>query len=243
MDIETITNQILCGDCMQLIKQIDDKSVDVCFTSPPYNRIRNDTYDLYNDTLEDYYKMIVDITDEMLRVAKREVIVNIQMILFNKVDVCRYIGNYADKMKGIVIWEKNNPQPATNPKNDTFSITNAYEFFFVLSANGDNEFRANNKIKNIIKSNVNSEHFKGHGAVMKKDICEFFIRNFTKENELVLDPFSGMGTTALVCTQNNRNYIGFEVVPEYCQQSIERIKNETAQYSIFDYLGKNPYQE
>lgn len=231
-----IIDDILCGDCMELIKDIPDNAVDVCFTSPPYNRIRNDTYALYDDVLQDYYTMLVNITDEMLRVARRDVIVNIQMILFNKVDVCRYIGNYADKMKGIIIWQKNNPQPASNPKEDTFSITNSYEFFFVLSANGDNEFRAFNKIKNIVSTNVNSEHFQGHGAVMKKEVCEYFIENFTRGGEIVLDPFMGMGTTGLVCAEKKRHYIGFELVPEYCERAKRRIAQETAQYNIFDYL-------
>ena len=231
-------NKIICGNSLELIKKLPDNSVDVSFTSPPYNRIRNDTYDLYDDVLDDYYSMITKITDEMIRVTKREVIVNIQMILFNKQDVCKYIGNYADKIKGIIVWEKNNPQPACNPKNGTFSVTNAYEFFFVISANYDIEFRANQRIKNIIHTNVNSEHFQGHGAVMKKEVCEWFIENFTKKGMTVLDPFMGMGTTGLVCAQKHRNYVGFEIVPEYCERANKRIEQETAQMNLFDYLGE-----
>ena len=64
-------NKIICGNSLELIKKLPDNSVDVSFTSPPYNRIRNDTYDLYDDVLDDYYSMITQITDEMIRVTKR----------------------------------------------------------------------------------------------------------------------------------------------------------------------------
>lgn len=234
------SNAILCGDCLDLIKELPDNSVDVSFTSPPYNRIRNDTYELYDDILDDYYGLIEGITKEMLRVTKKDVIVNIQMILFNKKDVCRYIGRFADEMKGIVIWEKNNPQPATNPKKGTWSVTNAYEFFFVMSkATGFGaEFRANSKdAKNIIHYNVNAEHFSGHGAVMKKEVAEWFILNFSKEGDTILDPFMGMGTTGLVAAQNGRNYLGFELVEEYAQRARERIADETAQTDLFQMYG------
>lgn len=50
----------------------------------------------------------------------------------------------------------------------------------------------------------------------------------------MLDPFMGMGTTGLVCAEKKRHYIGFELVPEYCERAKRRIAQETAQYSIFD---------
>ena len=207
---------ILNGDCLSLIKDLEDKSVDVSFTSPPYNRIRNDTYEHYNDTLKDYYSFLVSITDEMLRVSKKQVIVNIQQNHFNKSDVFKYIGHYSDKIKGIVIWEKTNPQPSTNPRNDgTFSITNAFEYFFVLG-DSNKEFRANAKITNVISTSVNSKHVRGHGAIMKKEVCDWFISNFTSENDVVLDPFMGCGTTAVCCLEQNRHYIGYEICEEYC---------------------------
>lgn len=229
-------DNIYLGDCLELIRGVEDDSIDVSFTSPPYNRIRNDTYEHYDDISEDYYAFLCSITRELLRVTKKDVIINIQMILFNKVDLCKWIGTFSDVMKGIMIWEKDNPQPATNFKNGTYSITNAYEFFFILSGNGDMEFRANNKMKNIFHTNVNTEHFKGHGAVMRLDVAEMFIQNFTKENDIVLDPFMGMGTTGLACAKNNRHYIGFELVEEYLLRAKERIHDEIAQMTIYDFF-------
>lgn len=215
-------NKIHNMDCIEGMKQMQDKSVDVSFTSPPYNRIRNDTYAFYDDTKDDYYEFICDVTNELLRLTKKVCIVNIQANHFNKVDVFRYIGKYAQNMQGIIVWEKTNPQPATNFRDGQYSITNAYEFFFVMGENGA-EFRANTKIKNIISTPVNSEHFEGHRAVMRKDVADWFINNFTAKDDIVLDPFMGCGTTALSCYHNGRNYVGFELVPEYIDIAEDRL--------------------
>lgn len=212
-------------DCFEGMRMMKDKSVDVSFTSPPYNRIRNDTYDHYDDTLKDYYKFLVNVTDELLRITKGYSIVNIQQNMCNKKEMFKWIGNYSDKINGIIVWCKNNPQPGNNyrEKDNTRSITNAFEYFFFLK--DGKEFRSYGKelCKNYIMTNVNNEHFKGHGAVMKYEVAEHFIKKFTKSDDTVLDPFMELGTTALACKKNNRKYIGFEIVKEYYDMSIERL--------------------
>ena len=59
---------------------------------------------------------------------------------------------------------------------------------------------------------------------MKQEISDWFIEKFTKENDIVLDPFCGLGTTAISCKKMNRQFIGFEIVKEYCKEAIKRIK-------------------
>ena len=102
MEIDAIYNE----DCIEGMKKIADESCDVGFTSPPYNRIRNDTYEFYDDTLCDYYGLLTNATNELLRICKKQVIVNIQMNHYNKADVCKYIGTYSQNIKGIVVWNK-----------------------------------------------------------------------------------------------------------------------------------------
>ena len=218
-------NKIYNIDCLEGMRMMKDKSVDVSFTSPPYNRIRNDTYDHYDDTLKDYYEFLVNVTDELLRITKGYSIVNIQQNMCNKKEIFKWIGNYSDKINGVIVWCKNNPQPGNNyrQKDNTRSITNAFEYFFFLK--DGKEFRSYGKelCKNYIMTNVNNEHFKGHGAVMRYDVAEYFIKKFTKSDDTVLDPFMGLGTTAVACKKNNRKYIGFEIVKEYYDMSIERL--------------------
>jgi len=64
---------------------------------------------------------------------------------------------------------------------------------------------------------------KGHSAVFPCRIPEWFIRLFTQEGDLVLDPFSGSGTTGVAAVKLQRRYLGIEVLPEYAQQSRLRL--------------------
>ena len=79
--------EIKQGDCLELMKDIPDKSIDISFTSPPYNRKRNDKYKFYNDTIDDYLSFLKSFTDELLRVTKGNVFVYIQKNYYYKCDV------------------------------------------------------------------------------------------------------------------------------------------------------------
>lgn len=210
---------LLNGDCLELMKEIPDKSIDISFTSPPYNRKRNDKYKNYNDTIEDYFKFLIDFTDELLRLTKKYVFVNIQKNYYNKKDVFNYIGKYSDKIVEIIVWEKSNPMPASG-----VNITNAYEMFIVLS---DMPLKSNNTYtKNVITTSVNSDTTtKIHRAVMKQEVADWFIQQFTQENDLVLDCFMGLGTTGISCKKLNRNFIGIELDEKYFEIAKNRIEN------------------
>lgn len=195
-------------DCFLAMQKMNDGEVDVIFTSPPYNRKRNDKYSFYDDVITDYFGFLKRLADESLRIVKKHAIINIQKNYYQKRDVFRFIGEYCDKIQEIIIWEKSNPMPANG-----FNITNAYEFFIVL---GNKPLKGNRTYtKNIITTSVNSNMPKTHKAVMKKEVCEWFIDNFTKDNDIVLDPFLGCGTTAVVCKEKHRHYIGYEIAEEY----------------------------
>ncbi len=58
---------------------------------------------------------------------------------------------------------------------------------------------------------------KNHSAAFPQELPEWFIKLFTKENDTVLDPFMGSGTTLTVAKRMNRNSIGIEIMPEYCE--------------------------
>ena len=64
---------------------------------------------------------------------------------------------------------------------------------------------------------------KEHRAVMHPKIACYFIENFTKENDLVYDPFMGIGTTAITAMNKSRHYIGSEISEEYCVMAEKRI--------------------
>lgn len=64
---------------------------------------------------------------------------------------------------------------------------------------------------------------KNHSAVFPESLPAWFIKVFTKEGDVVLDPFIGSGTTAVAAKKLNRKYIGIDILPEYCKLSEERL--------------------
>lgn len=209
--------QLFCGDCLEVMKHIPDKSVDVAFTSPPYNRKRNDKYSNYSDTKDDYFGFLVAFSDMLIRITKKWCIVNLQTNYYNRADVYKYIGHFAGKIQNIIVWEKTNPMPASGN-----NITNAVEYFIVL---GDSPLKSNTTYtKNHISTSVNSHMLKTHKAVMKQEVSDWFVDKFTKEDEVVLDSFMGLGTTGLSCLKLGRKFIGIELDPEYFKIAEDRIK-------------------
>ena len=204
-------------DCLSKLKDFTDKSIDITFTSPPYNRKRNDKYTNYNDTIKDYYLFLVEVTNLLLAKTKRHVIINLQTNYYNRQDVYKFIGHYYNKIQNVIVWEKSNPLPANG-----HNITNAFEYFFIL---GDTAIKSNTTYtKNHITTSINNSITKIHKAVMKQEVADWFIEKFTKENDVVLDCFMGLGTTGLSCIKYNRNFIGIELDEEYFNIAKERIE-------------------
>lgn len=220
-------NEIYCGDALDLIKQLDNNSVDHIITSPPYNRKRNDKYSFYSDTISDYYTFLDQIISECLRVSTKYVFFNIQQTYYNKVDVHRIIGKYADKIQDMIIWGKSNPMPASGN-----NVTNSFEYIIVF---GDIPLKSNQTYtKNMILTSVNSKMPSIHKAVMKPEVCVWLVDKFTKENDVILDPFMGVGTTALTAKRLHRNFIGFELSETYVNYAKNQLKLESEVFDIFD---------
>lgn len=210
--------KLINDDCFQALKGIDDKSVDYVLTSPPYNRKRNDKYSEYDDNINDYYAFLLSITDVLLQKTRKHIFMNIQANYYNRQDVYKYIGHYADKIQNIIVWEKTNPMPASGN-----NITNAYEYIIVL---GNEPLKSNETYtKNHITTNIcRNEFHKVHKAVMNQELSDWLIEKFTKEGDIILDPFMGTGTTGVSCKKYNRKFIGIELVEKYFKIAEERLK-------------------
>ena len=63
-----------------------------------------------------------------------------------------------------------------------------------------------------------------HPTQKPVELMEYLIRTYSNENELILDPFLGSGTTAVACKKLNRCFIGIEISPEYCAIAKQRLK-------------------
>ena len=67
------------------------------------------------------------------------------------------------------------------------------------------------------------------------------IVSWSERGDVVLDPFSGSGTTAIEALNNGREFIGFEISKEYFDKSIKRIQNETSQINLMELIGNDEF--
>lgn len=249
-----IENTIILGDCLENLKQITDNTFDVAFTSPPYGdkgdkfyeeiqktKTSRNPFGVHNKYLtfeshfgEDWFNWQVEIIDELLRVCKKWVIYNIGAISYNRENVYKIIGHYADRIQDDIIWYKPNGLPCWNEG----SISNTYEHILLIKKNKNDKIKVHSKdFRNVItKIGVNSqnEFAEIHHAVMPKKLADLCIYEFTDDGDFVIDPFMGMGTTAMSCIDLKRKYFGFEICEEYYNKCMERIKNRNMIYDIFN---------
>lgn len=80
---------------------------------------------------------------------------------------------------------------------------------------------------------------KNHSAAFPEELPEWFIKLFTKENDTVLDPFMGSGTTLIVANRMRRNSIGVDIIPEYC----EMVKKQLRPVELYLFEPKAEYEK
>lgn len=68
------------------------------------------------------------------------------------------------------------------------------------------------------------EGYIDHPTPKPKHFIKEILKMFTKNNDLILDPFMGSGSTAVACIQLNRRFIGFEIEEKYCPIALERLQ-------------------
>lgn len=242
VEIDKIYNE----DCLEGMKRIPDCGVDCCITSPPYNfnlRIHYGKYGGWGSTdknkygdkfidrmpIEEYFEWQKSCIDEMLRISKNLVFYNIQMITGNKVALCKLIGHFAENVKEIMIWDKIHAEPAVNDG----VLNSMYEFVMVFSkknaiARQFDVFNAGRgTFGNIIRLQKNRQRNEiSHKAVFPVQLPQTLIHTFTKEGDIVCDPFMGLGTTGVACINENRHYVGFEINREYFDLAEKRLDDE-----------------
>lgn len=237
-------NKIYNLDCREGFKLLENNSVDIVITSPPYNageNVRGNFYENYSDNLEQeqYYIFIKEVITELIRVSKYYVFFNFQILSNNKIAYLRILNDFKDNIKEIIIWHKKQVQPAIQPT----CLSSAFEFIIVFSkpeyASKRTFERAffNNRLKgqlnlNVLYGNSCAIHelntFKGNNkAVFPQYLVRHFLKKFSDVGDIVLDPFMGSGTVADVCKQLGRSYIGFEIDKNQINISQERLQQKT----------------
>lgn len=216
-------------------------SVDVVFTSPPYNDSGKTDRDVETkrhikyeqvESRDDWLQWQIEVIDELLRVTKKYVLYNVQAILSNKQNVYELIGHYSKEIHQILIWYKPNAQPQQYKNR----IGNSYEMVILFKGKQFKNLYINSEhYNNVIVQNINADHrFSDvHRAVMSKPFADEMIREFTQPNDIVLDPFMGLATTGVCCIEQNRRFIGMEIYKPYFDVAVERMEQLTSQFTMF----------
>ncbi len=250
---ENENGKLYCGDCLNLFKNIKNKSIDMIITSPPYNmnlRIRNGEYcsrqivkeistkyKNFNDnlTIEEYLIFNKKVINECLRVSNI-VFYNVQFLTGNKRALFKLIGEFSDNLKEIIIWDKVNSQPAIGGGilNSQFEVILIFESTDkAISRKFNSATFERGTVSNVFKIKRGKKINKNHGAVFPHELVEKIINNFSTPGQVILDPFSGTGTTFYSCVELDRKFVGFELDKELCEDIKLRIEAETKQMKLF----------
>jgi site-specific DNA-methyltransferase (adenine-specific) len=276
-------NRIINLNCSLGLRELDDKIIDTCVTSPPYWGLRdygNNDQIGHEDTLDEYLDSLVKVFREVKRVLKDE------GTLWLNIGDCYYTqpagnkkpseefqtrqgwadshGQYGEnkkykKIEGLkyknligipfrlafkmqddgwflrsdIIWSKPNPVPESVRDRPTKS----HEYIFLFSKKPKYYYNKDIIMENAISENYEKKNkrsvwnvpvkpFKdAHFATFPEELITPCILAGSKENGIVLDPFMGSGTTAVVAKKNNRQYIGFELNQDYIEIANKRLDN------------------
>jgi DNA modification methylase len=235
---------------LETMARMPDCFIDLTVTSPPYDNLRD--YKGYTFPFEDIAKELYRVTKEggvvVWIVADK---VNKGSESGTSFKQALYFKECGFNLHDTMIWHKPNAMPQVDKSRFTQSFE--YMFVFTkgkpLNANpikiptknagkfltrGDgNEQNINKKGGNVVSNeriafNVYSLNVggtnNGHPAVFPEQLANDHILSWSKEGDLIYDPFMGSGTTAKMAILNNRNWVGSEISSEYCEIIEQRVK-------------------
>jgi site-specific DNA-methyltransferase (adenine-specific)/modification methylase len=239
-------NTIQCRDCLEGMREMPDKSVDLVITSPPYNMgnrslgnqpdstVGQKHYGEYDDDKNEieYLLWLNQVIEESLRIS-RYVFWNVQFVRSTRDHILSLQNEFKDNLKDIFIWEK---QCVSNITAKNGGLGKGWEYVFLMGENNLSTFEYNNFPANGYVPNIQEwfkhEYFNDHHATFPIELPEYFIGYFTKEGDTVFDPFVGSGTTPRAAIKLNRNFIGTEIDRSCYDAASIRIKKAQEQGKI-----------
>lgn len=238
-------DQIICGDCLEIMSQIPDETVHLAVTSPPYNLGLN--YDTHDDNLEyeHYLRWLKKVWIETKRVLAPggRFALNIAPTSIKNFRAVHH--DFANQLREIgfifrteILWYKQTMGRRTawgswkSPSNP--HIVPSWEYVLVFNKDrwnlpGESE-----------KADVTADEFKrfsdgfwyippesqrrGHPAPFPEELIYRLVKFYTYKGNIVLDMFGGTGTVAVVAYKNNRHFIHIDISPQYCANAAKRLE-------------------
>jgi len=193
-------NQIVCGDCLEGMKLIPDKSIDLVLADPPYRMEKDNqpTKDMRrNGGMQNFGdKFNSTQYEEVKRISNEQIIFGVNNFSF------------VDEYKGFIVYKKK-----------TISLNFTMSMAEIASISGG--------LGTISKVVEYAPQGNRHHPTQKPlDLIKWIISYYSNEGDLILDPFMGSWTTARACKDLGRDFIGFELSEEYCKIGEQRLRQE-----------------
>ncbi|MCL4339954.1 MAG: site-specific DNA-methyltransferase [Nitrososphaerota archaeon] len=263
LKFESMLNNIILGDSMEVMKHIPDNSIDLIFADPPYNlQLENDLYrpneTKVNGVSEEWdkFKSFKDYDDftfnwlsECKRILKKSGTIWVIGSYHNIFRVGKIMQDLGYWILNDIIWIKTNPMP--NFKGTRFN--NAHETLIWASKDKESKYTFNYKTTKSYNDDLQmrsdwyipicqgEERIKFNGQkahpTQKPEALLYRIINATsKPSDIILDPFAGTGTTLAVAKKLGRYFIGIEKEKIYVDVCKERLSKATVfQQQLLDY--------
>lgn len=207
-----------CGDCLELMKNIPDKSIDLILTDSPYG-FGYQSNMKKNKDLPMFYDRNTSWLNEWLYLANKLLKDDGHLYMFapvQKIDEFKQKIENFFIIKNILVWDKNG-----------FGMGDLYgqyapSYEFIIFAVKEQGRKLNGKRERDVLSfkKVKPEF---HPTQKPIELLEYLIQKSTNEADTVLDSFMGSGTTGVACKKLNRNFIGIELDKKYFEIAKKRI--------------------
>ena len=256
--IDTYLNKITQGDCLELFQNIPDNSVDMTFADPPFNLQKKYTTYRDNKEFEEYLNWCEKWIYEMVRVTKPTG----SIFVHNIPKWLTFFSTYLNKIayfKHWISWEA-----PTSPMGKSLQPAHYGILFYTKEPKGAKIYELRHPHKRDRKTGYLLKDYGGkkdglhpfgplisdvwtdihrikhinkrdpHPCQLPIHLLDRLIMMVTDENDIVLDPFSGTGTTAIAAKRLGRHFIGFELDKKYCEISNTKIDKIQAISKIGD---------
>jgi len=227
-----VTVELILGDCLQVMRDMADKSIDAVITDPPYGisyqSSRRTDRDSRFPIISGDEVLSLDWIYETFRITKD----NGCLFCFCRWDTEQQfkeiIIDAGYKLQSQVIWDRGvhglgdlKRQYAPMHDNALFSTKNDFEF-------------PNNRPKSVYRIDRVSADKLQHPTQKPTGLMNRIAIDLSTKNDTILDPFMGSGTTGVACVQLNRNFIGIEICEEYFNIAQKRIHDAQQQPGLFE---------
>ncbi len=223
--------ELYFGDCLSILDEIVDESIDLTLTDPPYNISRKNNFNTMGRRGIDFGEWDKGFNQTLwIEKVAPKIKKGGSILIFNAWknmgDIAKELENNNFIVKDLIRWVKNNPMPRNR---DRRYITD-FEFCLWAVKKGDKWTfnRQDEKYDRpvLTSSLVSKSERVGHPTQKPVSILEELILRHSNANDIILDPFMGSGSTGVACKNTNRRFIGIELDKDYFEIAKRRIENE-----------------